>query len=120
MAGTSATAVEYENLEAGTYQMVSPESAEYNRNTRLMSFEITETSGGTRPPRADWATVTAPEIGDITAADGTITVPYTMNIGYDGADSVAVIMKDAAGTELDREESTKTSTSGVFLSLIHI
>ena len=114
VAGTSATAVEYENLEAGTYQMVSPESAEYNRNTRLMSFEITETSGGTRPPRADWTTVTAPEIGDITAADGTITVPYTMNIGYDGADSVAVIMKDAAGTELDREESTKTSTSGVF------
>ena len=96
--GTNATKLTYSSLPAGTYQIVSPEDAERNRGARVLSFTAEQTASGERPARKAWEDVAAPAIGEITAADGKITVPFTMVIGYDGADSVSVDMKNAAGT----------------------
>ena len=105
--------VTYE-LTAGTYKMVSPEgwkdSAGKTRGTRVYSFDITETTGGERPARADWSSVAAPELGEVTSKDGKITVPFTMVIGYDGADSVVVTMTDEAGKEVASEVYSSSTT----------
>ncbi|MDD3240070.1 MAG: right-handed parallel beta-helix repeat-containing protein [Lachnospira sp.] len=106
--------VTYE-LTAGTYKMTSTADWEYEptkmRDTRVYSFEITETSSGTRPPRADWSTVANPTIGTVSAEKGKVTVPYTMVTGYDGADKVVISMiKD--GKVVDSEEITGTKNGG--------
>ena len=51
--GTSATALTYEGLTAGTYRVVSPENADMNRGARVFSISVTETTGGERPARAE-------------------------------------------------------------------
>lgn len=114
VSGTSATELRYEGLTAGTYEIVSPTDAARGRGVRVLSFRADETSGGTRPERAAWDSVTGPELGDISSADGEITVPYTMLIGYDGADKVIVTMKDSAGNVVDTQSSSKDSASGSF------
>ena len=101
--GTNATKLTYSSLPAGTYQIVSPEDADRNRGVRVLSFTAEQTSSGERPARKAWEDVAAPAIGEITAADGKITVPFTMVIGYDGADSVSVDMKNTAGTVVATE-----------------
>ena len=62
--GTSAIALTYEGLTAGTYRVVSPENADMNRGARVFSISVTETTGGERPARADWSGVAAPSITD--------------------------------------------------------
>ena len=111
--GTNATKLTYSSLPAGTYQIVSPEDAERNRGARVLSFTAEQTSSGERPARKAWEDVAAPAIGEITAADGKITVPFTMVIGYDGADSVSVDMKNTAGTVVATENYAKDATEGV-------
>ena len=111
--GTNATKLTYSSLPAGTYQIVSPEDADRNRGVRVLSFTAEQTSSGERPERKAWEDVAAPAIGEITAADGKITVPFTMVIGYDGADSVSVDMKNAAGTVVATENYAKDATEGV-------
>lgn len=109
--GTSATKLKYSNLTAGTYQIVSPEDAERNRGVRILTFTAEQTSGGERPARKAWSEVVTPEIGDITVVDGKVTVPFTMVVGYDGADSVVVEMKKN-GEVVAKESYAKDSTSG--------
>ena len=111
--GTNATKLTYSSLPAGTYQIVSPEDAERNRGARVLSFTAEQTASGERPARKAWEDVAAPAIGEITAADGKITVPFTMVIGYDGADSVSVDMKNAAGTVVATENYAKDAAEGV-------
>ena len=111
--GTNATKLTYSSLPAGTYQIVSPEDAERNRGVRVLSFTAEQTASGERPARKAWEDVAAPAIGEITAADGKITVPFTMVIGYDGADSVSVDMKNAAGTVVATENYAKDAAEGV-------
>ena len=111
--GTNATKLTYSSLPAGTYQIVSPEDADRNRGVRVLSFTAEQTSSGERPARKAWEDVAAPAIGEITAADGKITVPFTMVIGYDGADSVSVDMKNTAGTVVATENYAKDATEGV-------
>ena len=95
--GTNATKLTYSSLPAGTYQIVSPEDADRNRGVRVLSFTAEQTASGERPARKAWEDVAAPAIGEITAADGKITVPFTMVIGYDGADKrideIALVIK---------------------------
>mgnify|MGYP000535542745 CR=1 FL=1 len=113
VAGTKKTELKYTALPAGTYQVVSPEDAERNRGARVLSFTAEQTASGERPARKAWEDVAAPAIGEITAADGKITVPFTMVIGYDGADSVSVDMKNAAGTVVATENYAKDAAEGV-------
>ena len=108
--GTTGTEVNYE-LEAGTYKMVSAKEFT-SRGVRVISFDITETTSGTRPPRADWAEVAAPTLGDDKVNGGKITVPYTMSVGYDGADELVVSMKDSKGNVVKTETVAATGTSG--------
>lgn len=112
--GTSATEMKYEGLTSGTYEIVSPTDEGRLRGVRVLSFRADETSGGTRPERAAWDSVANPELGEISSADGKITVPYTMLIGYDGADKVVVSMKDSQGNVIDTQSSSKDGASGSF------
>ncbi len=87
--------------DAGTYFLGGLENNNY-----IFKVEVTETpSGQVRPPRADWDGVVAPSITNVEQNGGNIEVSYTMEIGYDGADSVAVDMLDAAGTVIETKKS---------------
>ncbi len=97
--GTSETTMTYTALPAGTYRVVSPDSS-YNRGARLFSIVVAETSSGSRPARADWASVAAPEITSVALDEknpNNIIVSVKGIIGYDGADSIVVNMFDAEG-----------------------
>ncbi len=112
--GTKAVMMTYTSLEAGTYKILSPEDPAYNRGARILSVTVTETTGGTRPPRADWSTVAAPEITAIAldaANSGKINVSVDAVVGYDGADNVKVVMLDAAGNEVKSESSGENGSS---------
>ena len=104
------TEIKYTNLAAGTYSIISPKDGENNRGVRILKAVATQTSGGERPARADWSGVAAPVLGEVTSKDGKITVPFTMVIGYDGADSVVVTMTDEAGKEVTSESYAKDTT----------
>ena len=104
------TEIKYTNLVAGTYSIIAPKEGENNRGVRILKTVVTQTSGGERPARADWSGVAAPVLGDVTSKDGKITVPFTMVIGYDGADKVVVTMTDEAGKEVASESYAKDTT----------
>ena len=104
------TEIKYTNLAAGTYSIIAPKDGENNRGVRILKAVATQTSGGERPARADWSGVAAPVLGEVTSKDGKITVPFTMVIGYDGADSVVVTMTDEAGKEVTSESYAKDTT----------
>ena len=104
------TEIKYTNLAAGTYSIIAPKDGENNRGVRILKTVVTQTSGGERPARADWSGVVAPVLGDVTSKDGKITVPFTMVIGYDGADNVVVTMTDEAGKEVASESYAKDTT----------
>ena len=104
------TEIKYINLVAGTYSIIAPKDGENNRGVRILKTVVTQTSGGERPARADWSGVAAPVLGDVTSKDGKITVPFTMVIGYDGADKVVVTMTDEAGKEVASESYAKDTT----------
>ncbi len=114
VAGTAKTTLTYTGLEAGTYKVLSPQSA-YGRGARVYSIHVVQTSGGSRPPRADWSLVAAPVITSA-AVDGTnaaqIIVAFDMIIGYDGADSVSVSMKDASGKVAGTQSYGRDGESG--------
>ena len=112
VSATSPTTLTYEGLAAGTYKVVSPEDAAYNRGARLYTIKVSDTVSGTKPPRADWSTVAAPVISGITVEAETITVTFDMLIGYDGADSVKVEMKDADGNVVKTANAASEGTSG--------
>ena len=104
------TEIKYTNLVSGTYSIIAPKDGENNRGVRILKTVVTQTSGGERPARADWSGVAAPVLGDVTSKDGKITVPFTMVIGYDGADKVVVTMTDEAGKEVASESYAKDTT----------
>ena len=104
------TEIKYTNLVAGTYSIIAPKDGENNRGVRILKTVVTQTSGGERPARADWSGVAAPVLGDVTSKDGKITVPFTMVIGYDGADKVVVTMTDESGKEVASESYAKDTT----------
>ncbi|MEE1038223.1 MAG: pectinesterase family protein [Eubacterium sp.] len=82
--------------EAGTYYL----GGDINNNY-LFKIEVTETpTGSSKPARADWATVNAPEINEVALnAENAneIVVTIDANIGYDGADAAVVTMTDKDG-----------------------
>ena len=86
-----------ELTEAGTYFL----GGETNNNY-LFKLEVTETVGS-KAPRADWADVALPVIKSAEVdpkAPGTVNVTVTGAVGYDAADQITVIMRDADGWQL--------------------
>ena len=93
----------FEITEAGKYYIGSTAGSNY-----YFKVEVTVTTGGAvvKPPRADWSTVTAPEITSVVdEGDGDIIVTVKANVGYDGADEVSVVMYDEAGNEIGSKRS---------------
>ena len=100
VAGTSTTEIKYEGLKAGDYTLCSPLNEAYDRGFRLYSATASETTGGSKPARADWSTVEVPTV--ISAAQSAdnknnIEVKISGNVGYDGADALSVTMINADG-----------------------
>ena len=100
VAGTSATEIKYEGLKTGDYTLCSPLNEAYDRGFRLYSATVSETTGGSKPARADWSTVEVPTV--ISAAQSAdnknnIEVKISGNVGYDGADALSVTMINADG-----------------------
>lgn len=98
--GTNATEIKYEGLKEGTYTVCNPASATNDRGIRLLSATVSETTGGSKPARADWSTVEVPTV--ISAVQSTdnknnIEVKISGNVGYDGADALSVAMINADG-----------------------
>lgn len=98
--GTNATEIKYEGLKEGTYTVCNPASATNDRGIRLLSATVSETTGGSKPARADWSTVEVPTV--ISAVQSTdnknnIEVKISGNVGYDGADALSVTMINADG-----------------------
>lgn len=102
--------VKYSKLEAGTYQMCSPKDGNNTgRGVRILSAKVSDTTGGSRPARADWSTVEAPTL--VSAKQITdkndIEVKVTGLVGYDGADTLVITMKDEAGTVVKTQSVAK-------------
>lgn len=110
--GTSRTRLVYTGLNAGVYQIVSPENGEYNRGARVYTVQVDETVGGTRPDRADWDTVAAPVITSVVSQNGAIQVAYTGLIGYDGADRITVQLLLADGSLAAEQSVASDGTEG--------
>ena len=86
-----------ELTEAGTYFL----GGETNNNY-LFKLEVTETVGS-KAPRADWADVALPVIKSVETdpkEPGKVNVTVTGAVGYDAADQITVIMRDADGWQL--------------------
>ena len=96
---------ELEIAEAGTYYLGGS-----NNNNYIFKVEVT-TGKVEKPPRADWSEIPAPSFGETdpvalsAASADTIVVNVNAVVGYDGADKVYVVMKDAAGAVIDTQSS---------------
>ena len=98
-----------ELTEAGTYYLGSTPNNNY-----IFKVEVTENAGGTtKPERADWASIEAPEITNIALNSedaGKVDVTVKANIGYDGADKITVTMTDEKGEAAQIANSMKESS----------
>ena len=110
--GTGKTSMTYENLTAGTYQVVSPEDANNARGAIVYTITVDEYINGTRPDRKAWDLVEAPAITSILQDGDAINITFTMDIGYDGADSVEVIMYNNENTTVDTISYAVSGTEG--------
>ena len=64
--------VKYSKLEAGTYQICSPKDGNNTgRGVRILSAKVSDTTGGSRPARADWSTVEIPTSVHISSGENT-------------------------------------------------
>ncbi len=101
----------FENLEPGTYyvtdQKTKADTAAY-KGLNIYAVAVTQTTGAAPVVKKDWAEVPAPVIGVITEENGTLTVPFTMVIGSQGADTVTITMKDSTGKEISSTTSRVT------------
>lgn len=90
----------WENLEAGTYNLVTPEiSGVTNRDLRVYSLKVTETSD--RGERTGFDLVSRPEVTSVTNNDGKLSVSVSNAlVGYDGGDRLVVMLEDSNGQEV--------------------
>ena len=106
LAKNAACCSELKVEKAGSYYLGSSIGNNY-----IFKVVVTEEAGGTvKPERKNWSEVANPVI---TAAEvnaekaGQIDVTVTAEIGYDGADKIAVTMFDIQGEEIETKNSSK-------------
>ena len=109
VSGTGKTPVTWTALPAGTYQVVSPDASEYDRGARVYTITVSD-SAGERAPRKAWDQVAEPAVTDVKAEGGQITVRYTMDVGYDGADAVTVTMLGGVTAVADGDDGVAVFT----------
>lgn len=106
LAKNAACCSELKLEEAGTYYLGS-----IIGNNYIFKVVVTEEAGGTvKPERKNWNEVANPVIAaaEVNAENaGQIDVKVTAEIGYDGADKIAVTMFDAQGKEIETKNSSK-------------
>ena len=110
--GTTKTTLTYDNLEAGTYKVVSPEDADNNRGVRVYSITVDEFTSGERPDRKQWDLVENPVITTALQKEGNIEVSFTMDIGYDGADSVDILMYNEKNDVVETKSYSSAGQEG--------
>lgn len=95
--GNIITADTYEIDGAGTYYLAS-------KGSGINIYYVSVTEGELAPiERNPWSSVMTPSLGTATAADGKITVTYTMKIGArvaDACDQLIITMYDEKGTKV--------------------
>lgn len=109
VSGTGKTPVTYTALPAGTYKVVSPDATEHDRGARVYTITVQD-SAGARAPRKAWADLAGPAVTEVKAEGGQITVNYTMDVGYDGADAVTVTMLGGVTAVADGDEGVAVFT----------
>ena len=106
LAKNAACCSELKVEKAGTYYLGSSIGNNY-----IFKVVVTEEAGGTvKPERKNWSEVANPVITatEVNAEKaGQIDVTVTAEIGYDGADKIAVTMSDAQGEEIETKNSSK-------------
>ncbi len=82
---------------AGKYYLGSSVGSNY-----IFKVQVTTGGSASKPPRADWSTVAAPELVSAVAgsSEGTIDVTVKANVGHDGGDEVVITMSDEEGNEI--------------------
>ncbi|MDE7251952.1 MAG: hypothetical protein K2O32_03295, partial [Acetatifactor sp.] len=99
----------FEELEAGTYTIVSPYHKILNRGAWLISAKVSDTFVDTgEDPILDWKDVADPEIvsAKVSGTDkGTIEVQAKGQVGNGGADSMKVVMFDKDNKEVDSKQT---------------
>ncbi|MBO7196790.1 MAG: hypothetical protein J6V80_05665, partial [Clostridia bacterium] len=93
---------------AGIYYIGNTGGSNY-----FYQITVTDTAdGGESAPRADWASVAAPQITSATdSGEGSITVGVDALIGHDGADELLVHMYGADGTLISTKGSVIEKSS---------
>lgn len=106
LAKNAACCSELKVEKAGTYYLGSSIGNNY-----IFKVVVTEEAGGiVKPERKNWSEVANPVITAVEVnaeKAGQIDVTVTAEIGYDGADKIAVTMSDAQGEEIETKNSSK-------------
>lgn len=100
-AGADLIAKTYEVEEGGTYYL-------YASGSKIMIYALTVDYRSS----VSWDDIAAPVLGTPFVKDGTITVPYTAQIGGIYAKSLEVTMYDADGNAVETKSVTAQETSG--------
>ncbi len=100
-AGADLIAKTYEVEEGGTYYL-------YASGSKIMIYALTVDYRSS----VSWDDIAAPVLGTPFVKDGTITVPYTAQIGGIYAKSLEVTMYDADGNAVETKSVTAQGTSG--------
>lgn len=100
-AGADLIAKTYEVEKGGTYYL-------YASGSKIMIYALTVDYRSS----VSWDDIAAPVLGTPFVKDGTITVPYTAQIGGIYAKSLEVTMYDADGNAVETKSVTAQGTSG--------
>ena len=100
-AGADLIAKTYEVEKGGTYYL-------YASGSKIMIYALTVDYRSS----VNWDDIAAPVLGTPFVKDGTITVPYTAQIGGIYAKSLEVTMYDADGNAVETKSVTAQGTSG--------
>lgn len=96
VAGKAPSSLTWENLESGTYRLVTIGT---DRELRVYSIKVTETSD--RGERTNFDLVTRPEVTSVTNNNGKLSVSVANAlVGYDGGDRLVVVLEDGNGQEV--------------------
>ncbi len=113
---TAKTTLTYKGLTEGTYRVVSPLDATYDRGARIYTIKTVQKCKKIKERKA-WAEVANPVINGVAISEdgSSIEVKYTAETGFDGADAVSAVMYDAATNEKVMNASKVDSNVATFV-----